>query len=610
MELKDFFDLVRTEIQESIADKLRLGREYPYAEVEFVERFVAHMVESGMTFPNSSICTHQGKVGRATIKISGYSFSYFEEEVKQIDLFVANYKGNEELEEISRPELLIAAKHCFQFLAESANGRLSELLEKSSDVYGLATLIRDSFSSIEEIRIYVITDRVSRIKNFVSKTINDKTVKLEVMDVERLYRHTVAGKPRDEIVVNLKELCGRSLQCVYVPKGDSDYSYALTTFTGSMIYSLYEKYSARLLEANVRSFLSFSKKINRDIRDTLINDPENFMACNNGLVVIADRMIVEHEENGNIAISCIKGMQIVNGGQTTSTIYFTKKKYSNTDLTKVFVQVKIICLEKEENKKLNIVDEEKEEELISKISRYANSQNSIRFSDLESNRSFHRTIESIFRSLYCPDGFGQWFYERAAGSYNMMLTLRGTTPARLRKLRQSIPVSRKITKTDLAKYYNSWNCKPEKVSLGAQKNFIDFMDNVNKLENYNGFKPDLKWVKECIAKAILFKNADRIVSSLKTSSKINVTTYLISVLSKVLKDNNITINFEKIWQNQGISDQLKKLLEEWAPEVYKSMLVRGKDMLLSEWAKKKECWIDVQKGNYNIPNSKVPEFNK
>ena len=609
MELKDFFDLVRTEIQESIADKLRLGEEYPYAEVEFVTRFVEHMKESGMTFQDSQICTHHGKIGRTIIKVSGYSFS-FSEETKLLDLFVANYKGTEDLEEISKKELLLSAKHCFQFLTESVNGRLSNVLEKSSDVYGLATLIRDSFSSIEQVRVYVITDRVSQTKNFVSKIINDKTVKIEVMDIERLYRHTVAGKPRDEITVNLKELCGSPLQCVYVPKGNSDYSYALTTFTGSMIYSLYEKYSLRLFEANVRSFLSFSRKINRDIRDTLINDPEHFMACNNGLVVIVDRMIVDHEEDKNIVILWLKGMQIVNGGQTTSTIYFTKKKYKNTDLTKVFVQVKIVCLEKEENKELNIIDEEKEEKLISKISRYANSQNAIKVSDLESNRSFHRAIDSIFKNLYCPNGFGQWFYERTAGSYNMMLALKGTTPARLRELRQNIPVSRKITKTDLAKYYNAWNCKPYTVALGAQKNFVEFMAEIEKLENTKGFKPDLKWVKECIAKAILFKHADRIVSSLKTSSKIHVTTYLVSILSEKLKDNNIKVDFEKIWQNQCISEQLKNILMQWAPEVYRIMQIQSGDKLLSEWAKKKECWIDVQKGNYNIPNSKVPEFNK
>ena len=605
MEQKEFFDLIRTEIQESIAEKLKLGEEYPYAEVEFVNRFVEHMKECGMTFSDYQICTHQGKIGRSTIKISGCAFS---EEGDQLDLFVANYKGNEDLEEIKKSELFLSAQHCYNFLKECTNGRLSEVLEKSSDVWGLATLVRDKFTSVEQLRIYVITDRVSQTKNFMSKSINDKTVKLEVMDIERLYRHTVAGKPRDEIVVNLKELCGRSLQCVYVPKGDSNYSYALTAFPANIIYYLYDKFNARLFEANVRSFLSFTRKVNQGIRDTLLDEPEYFMAYNNGLVIIVDNMIIDHEENGNFVISWLKGIQIVNGGQTTSTIYFTKKKNKNKDLTKVFVPVKIICLEKDE--KLNEFDEEKEENLISNISRYANSQNSINTADLESNRSFHRNIEAYFRKLYCPDGISQWFYERSAGSYNMMLAFKGTTPARLKILKENIPVSRKITKTDLAKYYNTWNCKPNTVALGAQKNFVEFMKEITDLEKNEGFTPDLKWIKECIAKAILFKSTDKIVYTLKTSSKINVTTYLISILSKKLKDNNIIMDFEKIWQNQGISVQLKNILEKWAPEVYRTMQVGAGDKLLSEWAKKKECWIDVQKGDYKIQNNVVPEFKR
>lgn len=603
MELKEFFDVIRAEIQETVADKLQQGEEYPYAEVEFVDRFVEHMKESGMTFPDSQICTHQGKLGRTTIKISGYAFS---EEADQLDLFVANYRGAEELEEISKKELLASVNQCFQFLGGSVQGKLSEVLERSSDAHVLACLLRDSFSSIEQIRIYVITDRISKTKNFEQKTINGKTVKLEVMDIERLYHHTVAGKPRDEIVVDMKSVCGANLPCFYVPKGEADYAYALTAFPGKALYHLYDEYGDRLLEANVRSYLSARRKINKGIQDTLRDDPGHFMAYNNGLVVVVDRMILENVENGYIGISSLSGLQIVNGGQTTASLFFAKKKYPNTQLEKVFVPVKIISLENDNVQKKEFDDEE--EELISRISRYANSQNAIKSDDLTANRSFHRTIERIVSSLYCPDGISQWFYERAAGSYEVLLAREGTTPARLKALKKKIPSSRKISKTDLAKYYNAWACKPEIVAKGAQKNYLSFMGDIGNLEEKEGFVPDLQWVKECIAKAILFKNTDRIVHSMKTSSKISVTTHLVSLLANQLKENNITINFEKIWQLQDLSPQLKSLLEQWAPEVYRTMLIGGKDKLLSEWAKNQKCWNDVLKGHYKMPDGPVPEF--
>lgn len=604
MELKEFFDVIRAEIQETVADKLQQGEEYPYAEVEFVDRFVEHMKESGMTFPDSQICTHQGKLGRTAIKISGYAFS---EEADQLDLFVANYKGAEELEEISKKELLASVKQCLQFLWGSVEGKLSEVLEKSSDAHVLACLLRDSFSSIDQIRIYVITDRVSKIKNFEQKTIYEKTVKLEVMDIERLYRHTVAGKPRDEIVVDMKEVCGANLPCFYVPKGEADYAYALTAFPGKALYHLYDEYGDRLLEANVRSYLSARRKVNKGIQYTLKKDPEHFMAYNNGLVVVVDRMILENIENGYIGISWLKGLQIVNGGQTTASIYFTKKKNKNTQLEKVFVPVKIISLENENSQEKEFYEEE---ELISRISLYANSQNAIKSDDLTANRAFHRTIERIVSSLYCPDGISQWFYERTAGSYEVLLARKGTTPASLKALKKRFPSSRKISKTDLAKFYNAWACKPEIVALGAQKNFLSFIADIDNLEEKEGFEPDLQWVKECIAKTILFKNADRIVYSMKTSSKINVTTHLVSLLANQLKENNITMNFEKIWQLQDLSSQLKSLLEQWAPEVYRRMLIGGKDKLLSEWAKNPQCWKDVQKGHYQMPSAPIPEFKR
>jgi hypothetical protein len=61
-------------------------------------------------------------------------------------------------------------------------------------------------------------------------------------------------------------------------------------------------------------------------------------------------------------------------------------------------------------------DPAKEEALVSDISRYANSQNAVRQSDLSANKPFHVDVERLSLSVYCPDGVGRWFYERAAGS--------------------------------------------------------------------------------------------------------------------------------------------------------------------------------------------------
>lgn len=85
--------------------------------------------------------------------------------------------------------------------------------------------------------------------------------------------------------------------------------------------------------------------------------------------------------------------------------------------SRVFVPAKIIVMRTQ--------DPAQEETLISDISRYANSQNAVKQSDLSANKPYHVAIEKLSRNVYCPDGVSQWFYERAAGSYNTLLSLAG-----------------------------------------------------------------------------------------------------------------------------------------------------------------------------------------
>ena len=150
-----------------------------------------------------------------------------------------------------------------------------------------------------------------------------------------------------------------------------DYGYALAAFPGEALRLIYEQHGPRLLEANVRSFLSVkSKGVNAGIQSTLRNEPGRFMAYNNGIVIVADEMRLGKPGDGSSGISWLKGLQIVNGGQTTASIYFAKKKYPDTDLSRVRVPAKIIVMRAQ--------DSAKEEALVSDISRFANSQNAVR----------------------------------------------------------------------------------------------------------------------------------------------------------------------------------------------------------------------------------------
>lgn len=594
MELEEFLRQTQAEIRAEIVERISdSNTDYPYPELVFTEIVMQHMSEVGMTF-EPVVCHYSAKFKNANLRLSGYAVS---DDADQIDLFVSLYAGVDVLAPVPDSETKTVAEQCLRFLARCAEGRLTSTMDASSDAYVLALTIQECYLNLEQIRIYVLTDRQAKSKYFKSREIAGKTVKLEVVDIERLFRHWSQGKPREEIVMNCEEVCGSALPCVYVPNENNDYDYALTVFPGEALGFLYEKYGARLLEANVRSFLSTAGKVNKGIRDTLKDDPERFMAYNNGIVVIADEVRFGKTADGTPGILWLKGIQVVNGGQTTASIYFTKKKTPETDLRRVRVSVKIIIL--------HSIDSMAEETLISSISRFANSQNVVRQADLSANKPFHVEIEKLANTTYCPDGIGRWFYERAAGSYNVMLMRDGTTPVRLRKIKESIPTSRKFTKTDLAKFLNVWNQKPHLVSLGSQKNFIEFMKELEDEEGKSPFElPSVSFYKHLIAKAIIFKNTQKIIRPMFPAFQANVSSYLVAILANRIGEK---LDLDKIWQQQDLSLQLKTQLQTWATEVNQVLHKSSNGRMISEWAKKMECWEIVRTASYSQPITAIPE---
>jgi hypothetical protein len=409
-----------------------------------------------------------------------------------------------------------------------------------------------------------------------------------------------AGKPRDELVVNFEDISGSALPCIWVPNEMGEYDYAMTVIPGEALRFLYEKYGSRILEANVRSFLSQTGKVNKGIRDTLRYQPERFMAYNNGIVLIADEISLTRTADGSPAIGWLKGMQIVNGGQTTASMFFSKKKYPSIDLKTVRVPAKVIVLRQ--------ADKAQEEMLIADISRFANSQNSVKQSDLSANKPFHVEMEKLATTTFCPDGVSRWFYERAAGSYKVMLEREGKTPAGIARLKVQIPSVRKITKTDLAKFLCAWEQLPHLVSLGGQKNFIAFMDLMNASEKEGERNlPDVSQYKRMISKVILFKSAHKLIRPKFLAYQANVAAYTVAILSLLLGKQ---LDLDMIWNNQSISTGLEHQIVAWSEEVNGFLHSSANGRMISEWAKKKECWDVLAQKDYSEIKHIIAEIKK
>ena len=580
-----------SETQAAVRSQLRDGA--LYEELVFSSIVMEHMSEIGMTFEPVE-CHFEGKVGNTNLRLSGYSLS---EESDQLDLFVSLYANVDVPTPVPDADTQKAVEQCLRFLQLCAEGKMAPKLDPSSDVRSLAETLQAIYDDLEQIRVYVITDRVAKSKSFKTRDIGGKAVRLEVMDIERLHRHWSEGKPRDELIVDFVEVSGVPLPCVFVPGENDDYDYALTAIPAEALRLLYEKFGSRLLEANVRSFLSVKGKgVNAGIQNTLRSAPERFMAYNNGIVIVADEMRLGKSDEGASGIAWLKGLQIVNGGQTTASIYFTKKKYPDINLSRVRVPAKIIVMRAQ--------DSAKEEALVSDISRFANSQNAVRQSDLSANKPFHVEIEKLSRSVYCPDGVGQWFYERAAGSYNTLLVREGSTPSKLKALKDAIPTARRITKTDLAKYITVWDKKPDIVSLGSQKNFDKFMAGLTPVDGQDAPLPTVADFKAMIAKTKIYRDAQKRLRPMFPAFQANVTAYTVSLLAEKLGDR---IDLDRIWVKQSVSPELLAQIAVWAKEVNDVLHSSSGGKMVSEWAKRPECKDAVMGANYSSPAMNIPE---
>jgi hypothetical protein len=599
MSLEEYHRNFRSDLQTIIAERVEAGESpFPSEELIFAEMVMEHVAEAGIC-EATTVCHWSGNIGNARLRITGYALS---SDKTALDLFVTHYFGTEELIDLRDADAAATASEGARFLLRAASGNLDARIEPTHPVRDLVATIRSGWGDIDRIRVFLITDGKVKTKRFSNKEVQQKIVAIEVMDMERLFRHTV-GRPRDELSVSLLQSIGRPLPCVHVADPDADYEYALTAIPGQVIRDLYLRYGTRLLEANVRTFLGSSRKksVNNGIVETLRKEPEHFLAFNNGLVLVCDEAAFERTEGGDVGLSFLKGLQIVNGGQTTSTIYFASRDDRTIDLSHVMVPAKIIVLK--------VSQDEAREKLISNVSRYANSQNAVKMSDLSANRPFHRELEKLADDIWCPDGATRWFYERAAGAYNVMLLREGTTTARRRKLKEMIPPKRKLTKNDIAKYHEAWRCRPSQVALAGEKNFAAFMTALDEDATIVPKPLDARWYRAMIAKAILFKTIEGMIKTREAKEVfrqgwVNIATYVVAVVADRLGDR---LSLEQIWLRQGISSDLRGLLWDWAVVVNAEFNRIAPGAQISEVAKLEETWTKVRAAAFRMSLNGIPE---
>ena len=398
---------------------------------------------------------------------------------------------------------------------------------------------------------------------------------IRVVDLDELER---LFKNNQSLDIEVANFCDKPIQIMFPNIENLSYKSAISILPGEFLFNIYKEFGPRLLENNVRSFLSLNKKVNKGIEETLINNPDMFLAYNNGLCVTVSNI----ELNEDKTVRLFKDFQIVNGGQTTSTIFFAKlkqkkQKVYNINLDKVNVMTKITRIGRN-------IDSTKIQATISKNS---NLQSAVIESDLNSNNEFLINIHSYSKKYRSPNSNTYFYFERTRGQFNLELSL-----SKNKNFTNIFPKNQVFTITDVTFiYYLGFNniISPF-ISVYSKENrypiFKKLMAQENKILNED-------YYFKLLGLYILYKKFDNLYGKGPSNSigriKKNVVAYGIGLIQKSLSHNNESIDFIHIWKN-GINNDDEIIIKTYLEYVNDLIKSNFDDGRIDEACKKEETW--------------------
>ena len=583
--------------------------------------YAAGLLVNGEEFDDFVECFYEGITRRnGNMAIHGYSM---DETDGSCCILLVDYHGPNKDDSVVAKDINAAFKKMRLFVEEATRHELYVEMRGSEQAIDFARDLFYDSENITKYRFYLLTDAYNQQKTKTMKDdkIGAKTVELNVWDISRLYDLVCSTTQKESVEINLSDFGYEGIPCVkavdyvdvvadidVVPKYDAElddsdgkpenivtYSSYLAVVPGQILNDLYLEYGSKLLEGNVRSFLSVRGKVNKSIQSTIKNYPEMFFAYNNGIAATATEIETEMTSEG-LKIIKIKDFQIVNGGQTTASIANTllkAKKNEHVDISRLYVPMKI-----------SVLEHAMAERIIPKISEYSNSQNKVDASDFFSNHPFHIRMEEYSRKTAIPsinrNQFQQyWFYERTRGQYNQgKMKLKG---ADLKKYSDRYPEKQVITMLDLARYMELYECEPQIVSRGKQKTLQVFAEQIKKDWQKADTQFNTYYYKRVVAIAIMYRKTDEMIKRTdwykeKRSYKANVVAYTLSLIFYYIRTHykGSELDFNRIWNAQDLYEELEDQIDVLSREVYEYITGPRDTENVTEWCKKDSCWLKAK----------------
>ncbi|MEQ4488272.1 MAG: AIPR family protein [Dehalococcoides mccartyi] len=596
MELKEF----RKDYLENI--KTVAAAENKGTTEAFVQVTCDNLV-NGELFDDYEICYYIGIAKRKKYRVDAYSFDDYD---KSMTLIIADFVGESDSTRLTQTDAVALFDRLRTIAKESLSGHLKDEVEISTPTYDLVDKLYMLKNELRKLKFYVITDKEmsGKIGSFNENMLDNIPCEYHVWDIIRLNRMLDEGDGHEPLEIVFDLLTPVGVPCLAASSVSIDHCQCyLCVLPGELLANIYDLYGSRLLEGNVRTFLSARGNVNKGIRRTILgNDKNLFFAYNNGIAGTASEIRIK-DINGQPYITYIKNLQIVNGGQTTASLSNTRYK-DKASLEGIFVQMKLTVID----------DNGLASEIIPNISRCSNSQNKVSEADFFSNHEFNIRMQKISRRLFAPAALGvqyetHWFYERARGQYENEQSK--MTAQQKKQFALMNPKSQLFDKTTLAKIENAWRGFPHIASAGAQKSFKKWAEIiVNEWDkNQNQFN-DL-YFKNLVSVLIIFRFLEKTIPKqnwYESGYRANIIVYSISFLNYIISKQfpGRVLDLNAIWVKQKMGEELERQMLDIAKHIFDFITDENRPVInVTEWCKRELCWEKCQAKHYILEDNIV-----
>ena len=571
--------------------------------------------------------------GNHVMRADGYCF---DETDHSLVLVISDFQDSHDTDNLTMSRVDDLYWRMYYFLNEICNGRMEDYFDDSDDILKVARLIRkrmnalaDDPEQILKVKLYIITNKdlspdllnQNLLETKIRKTKGQKSVKT----TKKIKKSDFEGKPleinlwsperfyekekslnNDPIVIDFEtDYHSVGIPCIKGNIGENlGYEAYIAIIPGKLLADIYINHGSKVLEGNVRAFLgtSGSKSVNSGIRRTINNEPNKFFTYNNGIATTAADVETQ-EIDGQLYITKIVDLQIINGGQTTASLAEAVLKKTNTELDGIFVPMKLTVIDDRETENEDGV--RFYDQMVQAIAKYANSQNKVTAADLFSNDPFHIWMEKSSKRWLAPSAKYAiptgWYYERSRKRYQQEL-FKIKSVVDQKRFQAKFPKDQLITKEQLGMYLTTMAQRPHIVAKG--KNFVIKEFNTIITQEYRANKAVFNefYFKKCICAAIIYRTVDNYLETNKDSAKkqtgfwykaggykLDIVPYSVAkILHSIPK--GYTLNWDYIWNHQMVSPAFMREIE-LVTKMTNDFICDSHGIIVTEYCKKEDTWV-------------------